>query len=61
MSKEYKTLLRAKVDINIMNVIEIIKNNKSTEETGVILKMLLMESPTFAREYENTLRFLGKV
>jgi hypothetical protein len=58
--KIYKTLLRAKVDVNVVNVIEMIKNKKNTEETGVILKILLMESPTFAREYEETLRFLGE-
>lgn len=58
--KEYKTLLRAKVDVNVMNVIEMIKNKKDTEETGTILKLLLMESPTFAKEYEEIMRFFGQ-
>ena len=58
--KEYKTALRAKVDVNVMNVLEMIKNKKGTEETGTVLKLLLMESPTFTKEYEEVMKFFGK-
>jgi len=57
--KEYKTSLRASVDVNVMNVINMIKTKKDTDEIGTVLKLLLMESPTFAKEYEEVLRIFG--
>lgn len=58
--KEYKTLMRVNVDVNVFNAIEMIKADKKTEETGSLLKMLLLESPTFAQKYEEIMKLFGK-
>ena len=58
--KDYKTPLRANVDVNVLHVLDMIKDKKGTTETGTVLKLLLMESPTFAKEYEEVMRFFGK-
>lgn len=58
--KEYKTPMRVNVDVNVFNAIEMIKADKNTEETGSLLKMLLLESPTFAEKYEEIMRLFGK-
>lgn len=60
VKKEYKSLMRVHLDINVINAIEMIKSEKGTNETGSLLKMLLLESPTFAQKYEETMRVLGK-
>lgn len=58
--KEYKAQMKVHLDINVINAIEMIKSEKGTNETGSLLKMLLLESPTFAQKYEETMRVLGK-
>lgn len=58
--KEYKAAMRVHLDINVINAIEMIKADKETNETGSLLKMLLLESPTFAKKYEEMMRVLGK-
>lgn len=60
MAKEYKTPLRVQIDVNVLNTIELIKSDKETDETGSLLKMLLLESPTFAQKYEEVMRLFGK-
>ena len=52
--------MRVNVDVNVFNAIEMIKADKNTEETGSLLKMLLLESPTFAEKYEEIMRLFGK-
>jgi len=58
--KEYKAAMRVHLDVNVINALEMIKSEKGTNETGSLLKMLLLESPTFAQKYEETMRILGK-
>lgn len=60
MAKVYKAQMKVHLDINVINAIEMIKSEKGTNETGSLLKMLLLESPTFAQKYEETMRVLGK-
>ncbi len=60
MAKEYKTPLRVQIDVNVLNTLEMIKSEKNTDETGSLLKMLLLESPTFAQKYEEIMRLFGK-
>ncbi len=60
MAKEYKTPIRVHIDVNVLNTLEMIKSEKNTEETGSLLKMLLLESPTFAEKYEEIMRLFGK-
>lgn len=60
MAKEYKAQMKVSLDVNVINVIEMIKTEKGTNETGSLLKMLLLESPTFAQKYEEVSRIFGK-
>lgn len=60
MAKEYKAQMKVSLDVNVINAIEMIKSEKGTNETGSLLKMLLLESPTFAQKYEETMRIFGK-
>lgn len=60
MAKEYKTPLRVQIDVNVLNTLEMIKSEKNTDETGSLIKMLLLESPTFAQKYEEIMRLFGK-
>lgn len=60
MAKEYKAQMKVSLDVNVINAIEMIKSDKGTNETGSLLKMLLLESPTFAQKYEETMRIFGK-
>lgn len=61
MAKEYKAQMKVSLDVNVINAIEMIKSEKGTNETGSLLKMLLLESPTFAQKYEETMRIFGKL
>lgn len=58
--KEYKARMKVSMDVNVLNTIEMLKSEKNTEETGSLLKMLLLESPTFAEKYEEIMRLFGK-
>lgn len=58
--KEYKARMKVNMDINVLNTIEMLKAEKKTEETGSLLKMLLLESPTFSEKYEEIMRLFGK-
>lgn len=60
MAKVYKAQMKVSLDVNVINVIEMIKTEKGTDETGPLLKMLLLESPTFAQKYEEVSRIFGK-
>jgi len=54
--KEYKTLIKASIDVNLHNTIELIKSDKGIKDTGSALKSLLMESPTFAKKYDELMK-----
>ena len=60
MAKEYKARMKVSLDVNVINVIEMIKTEKGTDETGPLLKMLLLESPTFSKKYEEIISLFGK-
>lgn len=58
--KEYKTRMKAYIDVNVLNAINMIKAEKNTDDNGSILKMLLLESPTFAQKYEEIKQIFGE-
>lgn len=57
--KEYKARMKISMDVNVLNVINMIKAEKNTDDNGTILKMLLLESPTFAQKYEEIKQIFG--
>ena len=59
MAKEYKTQIKISMDINVLNVINMIKAERNTDNSGSILKMLLLESPTFSKKYEEIIQIFG--
>lgn len=58
-AKEYKARMKISMDVNVLNVINMIKAEKNTDDNGTILKMLLLESPTFAQKYEEIKQIFG--
>lgn len=58
--KEYKTRMKAYVDVNVHNALNMIKAEKKTDDNGSILKMLLLESPTFNKKYEEIKQMFGE-
>jgi len=59
-AKIHKSQMKVNIEVEVLIAIDMVKAEKNTDDTGPLLKMLLLESPTFSQKYEEIMKLTGK-